>query len=181
VLVICGSGDYRTTYSSSSTMTRLRSELQNALDSSASISCRPPLKPKQPSKQLVLWSLSPNDKRSGCVTTHQHLTSKSTIHGAIRPTSFLFITWCLTKQKNSTAPSGPRPPHYRGFTITLRHTTLGRTPLGEWSARRRDLYLTTHYNHKKQTSMSPAGFQTTNPASGRAQTHALDRAATGIR
>jgi hypothetical protein len=25
-----------------------------------------------------------------------------------------------------TAPSGPGPPHYRGFTITLRHTTLGR-------------------------------------------------------
>jgi hypothetical protein len=32
----------------------------------------------------------------------------------------------------STAPRGPRPPHYRGFTITLiRHTTLGRTPLDE--------------------------------------------------
>jgi hypothetical protein len=26
------------------------------------------------------------------------------------------------------APSWPGPPHYRGFTITLRHTTLGRTP-----------------------------------------------------
>jgi hypothetical protein len=34
----------------------------------------------------------------------------------------------------ATAPSGPGPPHYRGFTITLRHTTLGRTPLDEWSA-----------------------------------------------
>jgi len=28
-----------------------------------------------------------------------------------------------------TASSGPGPPHCRGFTITLRHTTLGRTPL----------------------------------------------------
>jgi hypothetical protein len=35
-----------------------------------------------------------------------------------------------------------QPRHYRGFTITLRHTTLGRTPLDEWSARRRDLYWT---------------------------------------
>jgi len=26
-----------------------------------------------------------------------------------------------------TAPSGPVPPHYRDFTITLRHTTLRRT------------------------------------------------------
>jgi hypothetical protein len=31
----------------------------------------------------------------------------------------------------ATAPSGPRPPHYRGFTITLRHTTVGGTPLDE--------------------------------------------------
>jgi hypothetical protein len=31
----------------------------------------------------------------------------------------------------TTAPTGPGPYHYRGFTITLRHTTLGRTPLDE--------------------------------------------------
>jgi hypothetical protein len=31
----------------------------------------------------------------------------------------------------ATVPSGPEPPHYRGFTITLRHTILGRTPLDE--------------------------------------------------
>jgi hypothetical protein len=29
----------------------------------------------------------------------------------------------------AAAPSGPGPPHHRGFTITLRHTTLGTTPL----------------------------------------------------
>jgi hypothetical protein len=32
---------------------------------------------------------------------------------------------------DSTAPSGPGPPRYRGFTIMLRHATLGRTPLDE--------------------------------------------------
>jgi len=32
----------------------------------------------------------------------------------------------------------------RIFTFTLRHTALGRTPLEEWSVRRRDLYLTKH-------------------------------------
>jgi hypothetical protein len=53
----------------------------------------------------------------------------------------------------ATAPGGLGPPHYRGFTITLRHTTLGRTPLDEWSARRTDLYLTRHNTHKRQTSM----------------------------
>jgi len=34
----------------------------------------------------------------------------------------------------ATARSGPRPTHYRGFMIALRHTTLGRNPLDEWSA-----------------------------------------------
>jgi hypothetical protein len=62
----------------------------------------------------------------------------------------------------------------------FRHTTLGRTPLDKWSARRRDLYLTTHNNHKRQTSMPLAGFEPAIPASKRPQTHALDCAATGI-
>jgi hypothetical protein len=81
----------------------------------------------------------------------------------------------------ATVTSVPGPPQYRGFTITLfRHTTLGRTPLHEWSARRTDLYLTTHNTHKRQTSMLSAGFEPTIPVSERPQTHALDRAATGI-
>ena len=41
-------------------------------------------------------------------------------------------------------PSGPRPLPYRGFTITLRHTTLDTTPLNELSPRRIHLYLTHH-------------------------------------
>jgi hypothetical protein len=70
---------------------------------------------------------------------------------------------------------------FRGFTITLyRHTTLGRTPLDEGPARRRDLYLTTHNTHKRQTSLPPVGLEPTIPVSERPQTHALDRAATGI-
>jgi hypothetical protein len=41
---------------------------------------------------------------------------------------------------------------FHGHT-NLRHTTVGRTPLDEGPARRRDLYLTTHNTHKRQTSM----------------------------
>jgi hypothetical protein len=53
---------------------------------------------------------------------------------------------------------------FRGFTITLfSHTTLGRTPLDEGPARRRDLYLTTRNTHKRQTSISPVGFEPTIP------------------
>jgi len=62
---------------------------------------------------------------------------------------------------------------------TQRRTTFGRTPLDEWSARRRDLYMTTHNTHTRQTSMPPLGFEPTVLSSERPQTYALDRAATG--
>jgi hypothetical protein len=63
---------------------------------------------------------------------------------------------------------------------SFRHTTLGRTPLDERSARRRDLHLTIHNTHKRQISMPPVGCEPTIPARERPQTHALDRAAAGI-
>ena len=62
---------------------------------------------------------------------------------------------------------------------TQRRTTVGRTPLDELSVRRRDLYLTTHNTHNRQTSMPPVGFEPTVSAGERPQTCALDRGATG--
>ena len=44
---------------------------------------------------------------------------------------------------------------------TQRRTTVGRTPLDEWSARLRDLYLTTHDTHNRQIAMPPVGFEST--------------------
>jgi hypothetical protein len=49
----------------------------------------------------------------------------------------------------------------------------------EWSARRKDLYLTTQNTHNIQTSMPPVGFENMIAAGERPQTYALDRAATG--
>ena len=74
----------------------------------------------------------------------------------------------------TTAPSGSGPPHYRGLKITLRHTTLSRTPRNEGSARRREFYLTTHNTHKRKTAITLAGFESAIPASERRQTDALD-------
>ena len=54
---------------------------------------------------------------------------------------------------------------------TERRTTVGRTPLEEWSARRRDLYLTTHNTHNRQTSMPPPGFEPVISVGERPQTH----------
>jgi hypothetical protein len=56
---------------------------------------------------------------------------------------FLFFAWL-------DSHSEPRPLHYWGFKNTLRRTTFGSTRLDEWSARRRDLYMTTHNTHKTQ-------------------------------
>ena len=62
---------------------------------------------------------------------------------------------------------------------TQRRTTFGRTPLDEWSARRRDLYLTTHNTQNRQTSMPPVGFGPTISAGEWPQTYASDHVTTG--
>jgi hypothetical protein len=62
---------------------------------------------------------------------------------------------------------------------TQRGTTVGRTPLHEWSPRRRDLYPTIQNTHNWPTSMPPVGFEPTISAGERLQTYTLDRAATG--
>ena len=46
-------------------------------------------------------------------------------------------------------------------------TTVGKIPLDERSARRRDIYLRTHDIHNRQTSMPPVGFEPTVPANQR--------------
>ena len=78
----------------------------------------------------------------------------------------------------------PRSTSIRGFFFrfldhTKRRTTVGRTPLDEWSARRRYLYLTTNNTHNRKTSMPAVGLEPTISANERPQTYALDRAATG--
>jgi hypothetical protein len=74
-----------------------------------------------------------------------------------------------------------QPPSFTRFLYhTQRPTTVGRTPLDEWSARRRDLYLTTHNTQNRHTSMPTVRFEPTTTTSERPQTYPFDRAATGI-
>jgi hypothetical protein len=72
----------------------------------------------------------------------------------------------------------------QGFLIIeisrSQNVTLDSTPLEVRSDRRRDHYLTTNNNHKRQTAMSVAAIETAVPLSDRLQNHALDRAASGI-
>ena len=94
---------------------------------------------------------------------------------AIVYTYFFFFLFCGAATQSVSWPS-----HSWGFLDhTQRRTTVGRTALDEWSARRRDLYLTTHNSHSRQISIPPVGFEPTILADERPQTYDLDRAATG--
>jgi len=80
----------------------------------------------------------------------------------------------------SKAPSGAGSGHYPGFTITFRHTTLGRTSL----TRDRPVAEASTWQHTTHTRDKhpclPAGFEPATSAGEHQQTHTLDRAATGI-
>ena len=45
-------------------------------------------------------------------------------------TESIIKQWHISFIRGATAPSGPGPPHYRGFVITLRHSTFDRTSSG---------------------------------------------------
>ena len=95
--------------------------------------------------------------------------------------SFFFLLFFLSFFLGG--PTAPQWARVSSFTKFLDHTqprsTFGRTPLDEWSARRIDLYLTTHDTYNRKTSMPPVVFEPTISAGERQQTYALDRTATG--
>ena len=63
---------------------------------------------------------------------------------------------------------------------TQRRTAVGRTPLDEWSTRRRDLYHTSHNTHNRQTTKLPLGLEPTISASKHPKNQALHRAESEI-
>jgi hypothetical protein len=70
-------------------------------------------------------------------------------------------------------PVGQGPLFHEVPRSHKRRTTDGRNPLDEWSLRRRDLYLTTHNSHNRQTSKPLVGFEPTTPAGKRPQTYSM--------
>jgi hypothetical protein len=60
------------------------------------------------------------------------------------------------------SPHWARAPSFTRFLYHTRHTTVSRTPLDEWSAHRRDLYLS-NIQHPQQTNIhAPGEIQTHN-------------------
>jgi hypothetical protein len=136
----------------------------------------PPIKTTITTAGLLYLTLSlPNTKRNCYYTLDRQFRSES-IMGQFQTLHTLSVknshhTVPPPSSPGSTAPRGPGPPQFRSFTIPVTHTTLGRTPLDEWSARRRDLYLAIYNANRKHTSMRPAGFEPkTQHASGRRPT-----------
>jgi hypothetical protein len=83
-----------------------------------------------------------------------------------------FLSWC-------NSPHWARASSFTRFLDhTQRRTTVGRTPLGEWSTRHRYLCLTTHNTHNKHPC-AQVGFKPTISAGQGPQTYALGRAVTG--
>jgi len=70
--------------------------------------------------------------------------------------SLFICVWHNSPQWNGTSSST------RFLDHTQRRTRVVRTPLDEWSARRRDLYLTTHNTHNRQKHPWPREIWTHN-------------------
>ena len=63
--------------------------------------------------------------------------------------------------------------------VIIRHTTVGRTPLDEWSNRRESRIPDISQRSQETDIHAPPGFEHEIPASDRPQTPALESAATG--
>jgi hypothetical protein len=82
---------------------------------------------------------------------------------------FCIIKLCFLFWRNSSPPSqwAKASSDTRFLDHTQPRTTVGRTTLDEWSARRRDLYLTTQNTHTQQTDIhDPGGIRTHNLSRG---------------
>jgi len=60
------------------------------------------------------------------ITYNNHCGRKVRLHKQTRTSE---VQYYYYSYHGTTAPSGPGPLHYHGCTITIRHTTLSRTPL----------------------------------------------------
>jgi hypothetical protein len=84
------------------------------------------------------------------------------------------MTWPCWFVVGTTAPQWVRAPSFTRFLYhTQWRTTVSRTPLDEWSAHCRSLYITKHNTHNRQSSMPLVGFEPTLSAGERPQTCVL--------
>ena len=119
----------------------------------------------------VQWK-TPDDGQRNC-PKHVEFHSKNKFETLVHLVGFIISTNILLFEFHMYVFSplwrcGPTRAMASSFLRFLDHTqwrtTVGRTPLHAWSARRRDLYLTPHNTQQqtdRQTSMPPVGFEPT--------------------
>ena len=92
--------------------------------------------------------------------------------------NIVFISYTYTYIYRRCGPTRAMASSFltRFLDHTQRRTTVGRTPLDEWSARRRELYLTTHNIHNRHPCPRWDSNSHSQQASGRRPV--LDRTAT---
>jgi hypothetical protein len=97
-----------------------------------------------------------------------------TSHIPTHITAFFIFIFGATVAHCVRASSCTRFPDYTQLRIIV-----GRTPVDEWLAPHRNLYLTTHNTHNVQKSITPVRFGSKISAGDWPQIYALDCAATG--
>jgi hypothetical protein len=117
------------------------------------------------SKYSAMWesrNVSLNSTASKCLSDNSTFCWRIVGDWLLRVHySFFFFYWrynplwvCILQPSRLTIASS----RTKFLDHTQRLATVGRTPLDEWSVRRRNLYLTIHNTHKTQTSMARLGF-----------------------
>ena len=124
--------------------------------------------------KLIMLLVKPFVLISTCISVLEKLIFAKRFFRALwSDTTHIFLWRCYPTRVMASS-------FLRFLDHTHRRTIVGRAPLDEWSARRRDLYLTTHNTRNRQTSMPPVGFEPTISAGEQPQNYVLDRAATGF-
>jgi len=121
------------------------------------------------------WTVAPCRKSWGgyeWFSRQQNFVGEVSIDLQVELNSFSFLA-----QKALVGQDLPTVETSRSHSDTPHLVGILWTSDQAWS---RDLYLTTHNTHKRQTSTPSAGIETVIRASKRPQPHAIDITATGI-
>jgi hypothetical protein len=140
----------------------MTSQIQSSLSLSLSPSLSLPLSLSlPPSLPRPLSSFSSQFYFQLTVTIEYGLNEETSIKNS---RNVIYLFWQTTDVSRNfffTWRCSPAPAMASSFTRFLDHTqrrtTIGKTPLDQWSARRRDLYLTTHNTHNRQTDIHASG------------------------
>ena len=114
------------------------------------------------------------------VTWSKYLDYWLTVNSTVFQEELYSMPLTITSFPERNNPHCVKSSSLSRLTISLRHTTVGSTPLDEWSARRRGLYMTTHNTHKRQDSKLQSQQASGRRPTPRTRGHGYRQLITGI-